>query len=222
MWHVSFSVLFHLAWCPQVPSMLLAAAEFPSISWWNVPSLSPYQVVSFMAGIEVYTASVSFLGINNILLSKPGVSTPPPTSAPQWHFKLSCHSPAGALSLRLTHSVWKILSSTPSHSLFSHSYSQHLPDPIGVFMPPAFLKICAKVRVTMGLSPLDTLGNVTSSWEGHVDLIDICHLPAPSLPSCDSPWVLHPALHHRVTDLDMQLTCVCVCVCVSVRTDICV
>ena len=56
--------------------MLLAAAEFPSISWWNVPSLSPYQVVSFMAGIEVYTASVSFLGINNILLSKPGVSTP--------------------------------------------------------------------------------------------------------------------------------------------------
>ena len=26
----------------QVPSMLLAAAEFPSISWWNVPSLSPY------------------------------------------------------------------------------------------------------------------------------------------------------------------------------------
>lgn len=104
MWHVSFSVLFHLAWCPQVPSMLLAAAEFPSISWWNVPSLSPYQVVSFMAGIEVYTASVSFLGINNILLSKPGVSTPPPTSAPQCLIGIS-NFPV-ILQPELYHSDW--------------------------------------------------------------------------------------------------------------------
>ena len=120
-------------------------------------------------------------------------------------------------SLRFAHSVWKTLSSSPSNGLFFSFILTTSLRSSRRLHSTSLLDDLHQSQGPMGLPPLATLGKIrflTHVWEGHMDLIDNCNPPAPSLPSGDSPWALHPALHHIFADLDTQPTYVCAWVCV--------
>lgn len=189
MWHVPFLYSFHLAWCPQVPSMLLAAAEFPSFHGGMFHRFSYTRWCPFLVGIEVLAQHLwaSWVLITSSCQSLVWV----PRHQRQlhsiyWHFKLTC-----PFQPELYQSDWLTVCENSflllqAIAFFSFILTTSPRSSIGVFMPPAFLKICAKVRVTMGLSLLNTLGNVTEQLGRPRDLIVICHL---------QPLLCPPATH---------------------------